>query len=95
MGPPAPPFERNSDQLDGGADVDRLEGGDGADTLIGGTGDDTLIGGVGADHFLGGSGVDTVSYETATAGVVVNVTTMTQGVLGVSMRTAVPQLDSG
>lgn len=65
------------DQLDGGADVDRLEGGDGADTLTGGTGDDTLIGGVGADHFLGGSGVDTVSYETATAGVVVNVTTIT------------------
>ncbi|MGH8238117.1 MAG: Ig-like domain-containing protein, partial [Steroidobacteraceae bacterium] len=66
-----------NDQLDGGADNDRLEGGDGADTLTGGTGDDTLIGGAGADHFLGGSGVDTVSYETATAGVTVNVTTTT------------------
>ena len=66
-----------NDQLDGGADNDRLEGGDGADTLTGGTGDDTLIGGTGADTFLGGSGVDTVSYETATAGVTVNVTTTT------------------
>ena len=60
------------DQLDGGADNDRLEGGAGNDRLVGGTGDDVLIGGTGADHFLGGAGVDTVSYETATTGVTVD-----------------------
>lgn len=63
------------DQLDGGADNDRVEGGAGNDRLIGGAGDDVLIGGAGADRFLGGAGVDTVSYETATTGVTVNLAT--------------------
>ncbi|HEU5137977.1 MAG TPA: cadherin domain-containing protein [Steroidobacteraceae bacterium] len=67
----------NDDQLDGGADNDRLEGGDGNDRLVGGGGDDLLIGGLGADRFLGGAGVDTVSYENATAGVIVNLATLT------------------
>jgi len=66
-----------ADQMDGGDGNDRLEGGDGNDRLVGGIGDDLLIGGLGADRFLGGAGVDTVSYETATAGVVVNMTTTT------------------
>jgi Ca2+-binding RTX toxin-like protein len=65
------------DQLDGGDGNDRLEGGDANDRLVGGLGDDLLIGGLGADRFLGGAGVDTVSYESAAAGVVVNVTTTT------------------
>lgn len=69
--------EAGDDQLDGGADNDRLDGGTGADRLVGGLGDDVLIGGAGADRFLGGSGIDTVSYETATSGVTVNLTTTT------------------
>jgi Ca2+-binding RTX toxin-like protein len=64
-----------ADLLDGGADNDRLEGGIGNDTLTAGSGNDLLIGGAGADHLLGGDGVDTFSYETATAGVTVNLAT--------------------
>ncbi len=68
------------DMLDGGDHNDRLEGGAGNDQLIGGEGNDVLIGGTGADHFLGGNGVDTVSYETATAAVHVNLATGTGSV---------------
>ncbi|HXC60589.1 MAG TPA: cadherin domain-containing protein [Steroidobacteraceae bacterium] len=65
-----------ADQLDGGAGNDRLEGDAGDDRLVGGTEDDTLIGGTGADRFLGGAGYDTVSYETAAAGVTVTLSTL-------------------
>lgn len=65
-----------ADQLDGGAGNDRLEGDAGDDRLVGGTEDDILIGGAGADRFLSGAGYDTVSYETATAGVTVNLATL-------------------
>lgn len=60
------------DALTGGADNDALNGGDGNDTLQGGTNNDTLNGGAGADILNGGSGVDTVSYETSSAAVSVN-----------------------
>ena len=69
------------DRLDGGSGKDMLEGGNGADALIGGkgadklfggAGNDVLIGGAGADALNGGGGFDRASYETATAGVVAN-----------------------
>ena len=63
------------DVLEGGASNDRLEGGEGNDVLIGGSEDDFLTGGAGADRFNGGAGVDVVSYEFATAGITVDLTT--------------------
>lgn len=51
---------------------DILQGGDGNDWLSSGEGDDTLIGGEGDDYLDGGAGFDLVSYERASAGVVVD-----------------------
>lgn len=58
----------------GDADANTLTGADGDDTLLGLGGDDILNGGAGADILDGGEGTDTASYETATAGVTVNLT---------------------
>lgn len=52
--------------------ADRLVGDAGANSLNGGGGDDLLIGGAGGDMLIGGTGADTVSYATATQGVVVD-----------------------
>jgi len=49
---------------------DLVDGWTGDDNLYGQNGDDTLRGGVGADYHSGGSGYDTVSYDTAAAGVI-------------------------
>ncbi|MET3896087.1 Ca2+-binding RTX toxin-like protein [Devosia sp. UYZn731] len=49
---------------------DTLTGGTGNDTLNGGDGDDVLNGGAGADVLIGGNGIDTVTYATATSGIV-------------------------
>jgi Ca2+-binding RTX toxin-like protein len=66
------------DVLFGGENNDRLYGDNGEDILIGGTGndsiyggadDDVLIGDAGMDYMDGGDGFDIVSYETASAGV--------------------------
>lgn len=54
------------DTLHGGADNDLIDGGGWNDALFGDGGDDLLIGGSGADALDGGAGRDTVSYETAT-----------------------------
>jgi Ca2+-binding RTX toxin-like protein len=51
---------------------DRLIGRGGADALFGGRGNDTLMGEAGADTLDGGTGFDLASYETATAGVTVD-----------------------
>ncbi len=51
-----------------GAD-DIIYAGAGTDTLYGGDGDDTLDGGTGADRLYGGAGTNYASYESATAGV--------------------------
>lgn len=61
-----------ADQLIGGAGDDLLLGGAANDTLCGGDGNDTIDGGAGNDAIQGGDGIDTVTYATATAGVVVN-----------------------
>ena len=63
-----------ANRLTGGAGVDRLSGMAGLDTLIGGAGNDLLTGGVAADYLLGGDGVDTAVYNTATAGVIADLT---------------------
>lgn len=61
-----------ADKLTGNSTANRLSGGKGNDTLDGGGGNDTLVGGAGADRLIGGSGSDTASYQTASAGVTVN-----------------------
>ncbi|NRP70623.1 Bifunctional hemolysin/adenylate cyclase [Ensifer psoraleae] len=55
---------------------DTLYGNAGANTLSGGVGNDVLVGGAGADALYGSSGTDTVSYATATIGVVANLTSV-------------------
>jgi serralysin len=69
-----------NDTLNGGTGNDYLVGGAGNDWLYGGWGNDFFIGGEGADHFDGGDtgwftpehGYDTVSYETSSAGVTID-----------------------
>ncbi|KAF0227766.1 MAG: hypothetical protein FD175_2472 [Beijerinckiaceae bacterium] len=66
--------ENGADTLFGYAGNDYLEGGAGADMLYGGEDNDILSGGGGADAVDGGNGWDTASYESATSGVVVGLT---------------------
>jgi Ca2+-binding RTX toxin-like protein len=54
---------------------DNLTGNAGANTLQGWSGADVLRGGWGADVLDGGAGIDTASYYTASAGVVVDLST--------------------
>jgi Ca2+-binding RTX toxin-like protein len=72
------------DRLDGAYGNDMLLADAGADILIGGIGNDKLFGqddndllngGAGADYLSGGTGSDTASYEDATTGVTVSLTT--------------------
>lgn len=60
------------DALTGDAFGNRLSGDAGSDTLDGGDGDDTLDGGDRNDILNGGAGRDTVTYETATAAMAVD-----------------------
>ena len=62
----------DNDILDGGANNDVLDGGAGDDQLSGGAENDRLIGGAGADALDGGLGEDTASYQSATAGVTID-----------------------
>ena len=64
----------------GGQDV--IMGGDGNDRINGGSGDDNIAGGRGADSLDGGTGSDIVAYYTDTAGVTVNLATMTASGVG-------------
>lgn len=63
--------------LEGNAGNDLLSGRGGTDTLLGGAGDDTLDGGYGADRLDGGAGYDWVSYASAVAGQLLDLTTPT------------------
>jgi len=65
-----------ANDLRGGLGDDRLFGRDGHDRLWGGEGADTLDGGAGNDSLYGEGGVDTASYETAAAGVLVDLGTV-------------------
>ena len=60
------------DLIQGGENSDILLGGGGNDTIFGGDHHDTIEGGGGADVIDGGTGDNTLSYETDTAGVSVN-----------------------
>jgi Ca2+-binding RTX toxin-like protein len=61
----------------GGDDV--LSGSGGADALLGGDGNDVLEGGAGADRLDGGAGEDTIRYVSSTAGVSIDLTTLSAG----------------
>ncbi|WP_431285578.1 cellulase family glycosylhydrolase [Humitalea sp. 24SJ18S-53] len=63
------------ENLRGSAYGDFLYGGAGFNRLEGGNGDDTLAGGAGGDQANGGAGIDTLSYETAAAGLVASLAT--------------------
>ncbi|MGV6801460.1 MAG: calcium-binding protein [bacterium] len=63
------------DVLTGDNNSNRLEGRDGDDQLFGNGGFDKLLGGAGADLMDGGADFDTVTYETSTAAVQINLTT--------------------
>jgi Ca2+-binding RTX toxin-like protein len=58
--------------ISGLAGNDRLDGGGGIDTLLGGDGNDILVGGAPGSILDGGAGFDLVSYETATAGMYID-----------------------
>ncbi|MEM1297977.1 MAG: calcium-binding protein [Pseudomonadota bacterium] len=58
---------------------DTIFGGAGDDVINGGAGNDIIVGGAGADSLDGGAGDDTVSYASATAGVLVNFVTTNRG----------------
>ncbi|MEQ1865899.1 MAG: hypothetical protein ABL996_14775, partial [Micropepsaceae bacterium] len=67
-----------NDTITGDGNANVLSGGAGNDTISGGSGDDTISGGAGSDTLSGGSGSgDTLSYESSSAGVTVNLTTNT------------------
>jgi Ca2+-binding RTX toxin-like protein len=75
-----------ADQLSGTAGDDIIDGRAGADIISGLAGDDWLIGGAGNDQLDGGDGFDIASYETATAGVSVD--------LGIAVAQATGGADS-
>ena len=62
-----------ADTLNGGVGADMLDGGGGDDMLSGGDDDDILEGGAGDDTLDGGAGFDQASYQTAGAGIVVDI----------------------
>jgi Ca2+-binding RTX toxin-like protein len=66
-----------NDTLDGGAGNDTLLGGTGADVLMGGAGNDSLDGGVTLDHTFAGSDDNFTTYNYATAGVNINLSSIT------------------
>jgi Ca2+-binding RTX toxin-like protein len=77
-----------NDAIDGGDGNDILLGGLGNDTLTGGLGNDTLTGGAGNDVLNGGAGIDWANYDTATAGVTVNLSILaSQDTVGAGLDT--------
>jgi Ca2+-binding RTX toxin-like protein len=76
------------DILYGEADPDHLYGDDGDDSLYGGSGNDWLDGGSGDDLLFGGEGDDIVTYESAGAGVYIDLrVTGPQGAGGIGRDT--------
>ncbi|MGL4965434.1 MAG: beta strand repeat-containing protein [Inquilinus sp.] len=67
----------NPNTFTGTPDNDTMNGWGGADILSGDDGDDTLTGGTGADTLSGGAGIDALRYNLSSAGVTVNLTTLT------------------
>jgi Ca2+-binding RTX toxin-like protein len=67
-----------NDTINGGGDDNEIHGGAGNDSLIGGGNDDEFYGGAGSDNLSGGTGYDEAYYADLTAGVVVNLSGLTQ-----------------
>ncbi|MGK7918671.1 MAG: hypothetical protein AB4080_01505, partial [Trichodesmium sp.] len=65
---------RGKDTIEGNEGWDKLQGGAGSDRLFGGEDDDWLDGGAGADVIDGGEGFDIVTYDSASKGVKINLT---------------------
>ncbi|WP_406736726.1 Hint domain-containing protein [Thioclava sp. GXIMD4215] len=65
------------DAVWGGDGDDFLDGGAGNDYLSGGAGDDTLVSGAEVDTLSGGTGLDMVDYSASSAGVNVDLVSMT------------------
>ncbi|HEX2040892.1 MAG TPA: calcium-binding protein [Acidimicrobiales bacterium] len=63
------------ENVTGSTGDDTITGDDGANVLGGGAGNDILVGLAGNDSLNGGAGRDAASYATATAGILVNLTT--------------------
>lgn len=83
---------RFSDTIIGNDFDNILSGGDGDDVIFGGDGDDVIDGGAGNDNLDGGEGIDTISFETSTHGVDVNLTQQpsTQTLTSQSVAPSVP-----
>ena len=62
-----------------GSGDDRIFGNDSDNVLDGGAGDDFLLGGGGSDNLFGGAGVDTVSFQSNTSPLTVN---LSSGIAG-------------
>jgi serralysin len=69
----------NGVQLYGEGGDDGLIGKGGGDALFGGAGNDWLDGGPGGDILDGGAGWDVVSYQSATSGITIDLTTNANG----------------
>ncbi|MCF6807974.1 VCBS domain-containing protein, partial [Thiotrichales bacterium 19S9-11] len=65
----------DDDIILGGIGNDLLYGEHGDDEIFGGEGDDIIIGGKGGDIIDGGAGTDTLSYETSSGKIIVNLDT--------------------
>ena len=65
------------ENLTGSIYNDLLYGGPNGSVILGGNGNDRLLGRAGADTLNGGNGVDEVNYYYSSAGVTVNLTTLT------------------
>ncbi len=70
-GPSGDTFQ-SVENITGSVFGDVLIGDNGANTMKGGFGNDYIVAGNGADYMDGGADLDTISYETATTGVFVN-----------------------
>jgi serralysin len=85
----------SANQLAGADGNDALDGRAGDDKIYGGNGKDTLVGGLGNDILSGGPGVDGASYQSASAGVTVNLavdTAQATGGAGIDTLTSIANL---
>lgn len=67
------------DVIHGGDDDDLIDGGGWSDQLFGDAGNDVIIGGGGADAMDGGEGLDTVTYESASGPIALDVNDVSFG----------------
>ncbi len=80
------------DWITSAAGQDTIRSGAGNDIISAGADDDFIDAGAGADMIIGGDGSDTLSYENATSGVEINLTTG-QGTLGDAAGDRVDQVE--